>query len=684
MIKHVVQSVAFVGALFIASVGLSTVVAQDYSLSDIPKLTPESQHKAASRRIASYFTRYHYSRIELDEAMGQQIFDRYFEQLDYNRMFLLQSDVDRFQRYRNTFHEQLIAGNLDAAYAIHQVSLERRFERFEFALSVLDSKEFSFDEDAEFKFDRSEAPWATSKDELDAIWVMRVKNDALNLVMAGREEDEIIDNLKRRYSAALQRITQAQSEDAFQVVMNAFARSVDAHTSYLSPRNAERFQQNMNLSLEGIGALLRAEYDYTVIQSLVPGGPAEQSGQLSPNDRIIGVAQGDQEFVDIIGMRLDDVVQMITGPKGSVVRLQVLRDGQGAGAVPSIVEITRDEVRLEDREAKLRVETTDNDRRIGIIEIPGFYNNLTAHVKKHLETIQKDPVDALIIDLRGNGGGALNESITLTGLFIPAGPVVQVRESSGRVDVSQDPDPAVHYDGPLVVMVDRFSASASEIFAAAMQDYNRALVIGENTFGKGTVQQHRGLQRRFDLHANPMGSVQYTMAKFYRITGGSTQHKGVVPDIVFPSVVNPDEYGESRADNALPWAQIEPVEFVRLDRINAEKIAQLIEAHEARIAEDPEFAYILEDITRFRELRDRTSITLVKAEREAESAADRARQLQRVNERLARAGREPVESVDDVDSEFLEPDPFLDEAILITLDYLQSKQQAGRDVAIRP
>lgn len=683
MIKKVFQG--FIAALIVLALnaGLSIGIAQDYTLEDIPVLVAESQHKAASRRIAAYFTRYHYRQVELDERMGQQIFDRYFEQLDYNRMFFLQSDLERFQLHQNTFHEQLISGNLEIAYKIHQLSLERRFQRFAFALTILEEQSFDFEDDVDFVFDRSSDPWVQSVEELDSIWTLRVQNDALNLMLAGREREEVIDNLRRRYTAALQRITQAQSEDAFQVVMNAFARSVDAHTSYLSPRNAERFQQNMNLSLEGIGALLRAEFDYTVIQSLVPGGPAELSGQLSPSDRIIGVAQGDQEFVDIIGMRLDDVVQMITGPKGSVVRLQVLPDGQGASAVPRIVEIIRDRVRLEDREAKLRIETAFDERQIGIIEIPGFYNNLTEHVKAHLQTLKENPVDALIIDLRGNGGGALNESITLSGLFIPPGPIVQVRESSGRIDVSQDPEPLVHYDGPLVVLVDRFSASASEIFAAAMQDYQRALIIGEPTFGKGTVQQHRGLQRRFDLHANPMGSVQYTMAKFYRITGGSTQHKGVVPDITFPSMLNPEEYGESRATNALPWDQIEPVPFTSLNRVNTSLIAQLFDTHRERISKDPEFAYMLEDIERFRAMRERTSISLVRTNREAESAADRARQLDRINERLARKGFDAVESADDVDGEISEPDAFLQEAILITLDLIHWKQHGSDDIAIR-
>lgn len=686
MIKQVAKRTGFVLSLIAAAALLAVpAVAQSdtsYSASDIPKLQPEAQHKAASRRIAAYFTRYHYSNVELDTEMSQQIFDRYFEQLDYNRMFMLAEDIEQYRPYRDKFHVALIEGDLGVAYAIHQLNLQRRFERFQYALELLANvEEFDFTEEgASFPFDRTESEWATSKDELNSIWQLRVRNDALNLALAGREDSEIIDNLQRRYRSAMQQITQSKSEDAFQSVMNAFARSVDAHTSYLSPRNAERFQQNMNLSLEGIGAVLQAEYDYTVIRSLVPGGPAEKSGELNPNDRIIAVAQGDQDFVDVIGWRLDDVVELITGPKGSVVRLQILKESDGSGAAPQTVEIVREQVRLEDREAKITYETSATGERFAVITIPGFYNKLTDDVRTLLQELKaNDDVEGLVVDLRGNGGGALNESITLTGLFIPSGPVVQVRESSGRVDVSGDPDPSIAYDGPMVVMVDRFSASASEIFAAALQDYRRALVVGENTFGKGTVQQHRGLQRRFDLGNNPMGSVQYTMAKFYRINGGSTQHKGVVPDIQFPSLVDPEEFGESRADNALPWDQIDPVQFRAFNFVNDDLIAKLNTEHRLRIEADPEFAYLSEDVTRYRAMRDRTAISLVRAEREADSEADQQRLLQRINERRARAGLEPVESVDGVDEKFRSPDIFLQETIEIAADYINSMSGNARN-----
>lgn len=667
-------------SLFIAPWSLA--VTPNYSLDDLPKLSSESQHITASKRIASYFTRYHYTRVELDEAMSEQIFTRYFDQLDYNRMFFLQSDVDQFKEHNQSFHTMLLEGELSVPYEIYQLSLQRRYERYAHALTLLDDAEFDFEVEGErFYYDRTEEDWATSDDELDEIWAQRLKNDALNLAMAGRDHDEIIENLERRYQSAIQRLTQSQSEDAFQTVMNAFARSVEAHTSYLSPRNAERFQQNMNLQLEGIGATLQAEYDYTVIRSLVPGGPADQSGKLAPDDRIIAVAQGDKEFVDVIGWRLDDVVDLITGPKGSTVRLQVLKESQGTGGMAETIELVRDKVRLEDREAKAEVRTFEEGeyagRPVGVIEIPGFYNNLSADVRKLLADLESENIEGILVDLRGNGGGSLSESIYLTGLFIEQGPVVQVRDSSGRVDVSRDEGGTTYYDGPLAVMVDRFSASASEIFAAAIQDYNRGIILGEQTFGKGTVQQHRGLQRRFDFYSNPLGSVQYTIAKFYRINGGSTQHKGVVPDILFPSAFDPGEFGESRAENALPWDQIDSVNFERLEWLNDELVSNLNERHQVRIESDPEFKYVFDDIELYRERRDRDFISLVQSEREAESEQDSARRLSRINERLERAGKEAVESAEDAEERYTSPDPYLEEALRITLDFIASREQAS-------
>lgn len=668
-------------------VPVAVAIPPEHEISELPELEQEAQHNTASERITSYFTRYHFGSLTLDNELSEQIHERYFDLLDYSKMFLLKKDVEAATEYRHLFDNMLKRGELDVAYDIYQKSLERRFQRYEYALSLLEEDkpmDFSVEGD-KYYYDREDAEWAESREELDALWQTRVKYDALNLKLAGKEWPEITETLGKRYNSALNRLTKSKSEDVFQTLMTAFARSVEPHTSYLSPSNSERFQQNMNLELEGIGAVLQSEYDYTIIRSLVPGGPADKTGELSPEDKIIAVGQGsgegEEEFVDIIGMRLDDVVELIKGPKGTTVRLQVLKTSQGAGGTPSEVQIVRDKVKLEDRAAKAEVKEFEEGpykgRRLGVIEIPGFYNNLTADVKKLIEDLQSEKVEGLVVDLRGNGGGALTEAIGLSGLFIDKGPVVQVSDGRGRIDVSEDKDGKTYYDGPLFVMVDRYSASASEIFAAAMQDYERALIIGENTFGKGTVQQHRGLTRRFDFYDKPLGSVQYTIAKFYRINGGSTQLRGVQPDVVFPSFVEASDWGESKEDNALPWDKIDKASYSTVGKINSAEVQKLQQQLNQRIEGDPEFSYIFEEIERFREEKDKTWVSLVLAEREQKQEQQKEKQLERVNERLKRANKEPVESVEDAPEEFTEIDPLLDQASLVAFDFIDESQLAS-------
>merc|ERR1712000_366575 len=403
---------------------------------------------------------------------------------------------------------------------------------------------------------------------------------------------------------------------------------------------------------------------FTVIKSIVPGGPADKSNALKPEDKIIGVAQDDEEFVDVVGWRLDEVVDLIKGPKGSTVRLQVQKGTSDTKAM-SVVSLTRDKIKLEDRAAKSEVYEPETGpyagEKLGVITIPSFYNNLHADVKKELDSLKAQDVKGIIVDLRGNGGGSLTEATLLTGLFIEKGPVVQIRYGEGKVSVNRDTDGVVTYDGPLTVLVDRYSASASEIFAAAMQDYSRALIVGEQTFGKGTVQQHRGLGRIYDLYDNPLGSVQFTIAKFYRIDGGSTQHKGVVPDILYPSAVEPAEWGESQAENALPWDSINRANYTTFADGTA-ALDVLTAKHNKRILQDPEFSYIQDDIKEYKENKDKNFISLVKSVRESKKEESRENDLKRANERLARMGKEPVESLDDLPDELEELDPFLDEA----------------------
>ncbi|WP_318441090.1 carboxy terminal-processing peptidase [Photobacterium leiognathi] len=639
-----------------------------YSLSDLPQLAPEKQHATASKRVASRFTRSHYKHFSLDDKFSGQVFDRYIEMLDYNKSFLTASDVKQFERWRNQFDDQLQSGDTSGAFDIFNKVLQRRFERYKFALSQLNN-EIKFDKDEDFVIDRSELEWPKDQAELDEIWRKRVKYDALNLKLAGKNWKEIQETLGKRYNNAVKRLTQTHSEDVFQLYMNAFSREVDPHTSYLSPRNAEQFQSEMNLSLEGIGAVLQVKDDYTTIQSLVAGGPAAGSKKLAAGDRIIGVGQEGEKIVDIIGWRLDDVVQLIKGPKGSKVILDILPEGKNSKSYT--VTIVRDKIRLEDRAVKSEVKTVEG-KKIGVIEVPSFYVGLSEDTKKELVKLNKDKVDGIVIDLRNNGGGALTEATALSGLFISSGPIVQVRDSYGRVKVNSDSDDQVFFDGPLTVLINRYSASASEIFAAAMQDYGRAVVLGEQSFGKGTVQQHRSLNHLYDLFDKPLGHVQYTIQKFYRINGGSTQNLGVVPDISFPTAVDPSETGESVEDNALPWDSIKPAKYQQLHSYSS-ILPKLNEEHLARIKKDMEFGFIDEDIQTYKKEKDINTISLNEKARIAEQDKEDAERLARLNQRQKSLGEKPFTDLDAVPKDYEAPDAYLDEAVDITVDLAKIK-----------
>ncbi|MEL7478935.1 MAG: carboxy terminal-processing peptidase [Pseudomonadota bacterium] len=638
---------------------------------DIPVLKQEAQHTTASKRVTNLFTRQHYKRFSFNDALSEQIFDRYVESLDYSKSIFLQSDIARYEANKKQFDDALMSGKLDFAYDLFNLSLQRRFERFQYAISLLD-KEMTFDKEDAFYYDREEAEFAKTQGELNEYWRQRVKSDALRLKLTGKAWPEIKELLTKRYNNALKRLSQTDSEDAFQVVMNAFARSIEAHTSYLSPRRAEQFKMDMDLELEGIGAVLGYDEDYTVIRSLVPGGPADKSEKIKPDDKIVGVAQEGEEFVDVIGWRLDNVVDLIKGPKGTKVRLQYLK-GSDTHGTPKVVEIVRDKIKLEDRAAKSDVfeaKYSDLTSKIGVIEIPSFYNNLSKDVKVELTKLKEQNVDGIVIDLRQNGGGSLYEATQLTGLFIDQGPVVQIHTAYNRVEAQKDRDGITFYDGPITVLVDRYSASASEIFAAAIQDYGRGVVIGEQTFGKGTVQQHRPLAKNYDLFSNQLGSVTYTIAKFYRINGGSTQHKGVVPDILLPSAIDPEEWGESQEDNALPWDKINQAKYKSLDNLSP-LVTYLNEKHTSRVASEPEFNYVLADIERYNSEKDKNFISLVESQRLKDREESEQRSLARTNERLKRLGLEAVKDLDDVPEIISELDPYLEEAALITQDLIQ-------------
>ncbi|MEJ4044475.1 carboxy terminal-processing peptidase [Erwinia sp. SLM-02] len=641
----------------------------------IPQLHQEAQHATVSERVTSRFTRSHYRQFDLDKDFSAKIFDRYLNLLDYSHNVLLASDIAQYADKKTTLGEELKTGQLSVFYDLYNLTQKRRFERYQYALSVL-SKPMNFTGNDTIDIDRSKAAWPKTTDELNALWDAKVKYDELSLKLTGKDEKEIREVLTKRYQFAERRLAQSNSEDVFQLAMTAFAHEIDPHTNYLSPRNTEQFNTEMSLSLEGIGAVLQMDDDYTVINSMVAGGPAAKSKAITVGDRIVGVGQPGKPIVDVIGWRLDDVVAQIKGPKGSKVRLEVLPAGKGTKT--RIITLTREKIRLEDRAVKMTVHNVGKEK-VGVLDIPGFYVGLTDDVKVQLQKLQKQNVDSIVIDLRTNGGGALTEAVSLSGLFIPGGPVVQVRDNIGKVREDSDNDGVTYYKGPLVVLVDRFSASASEIFAAAMQDYGRALIVGEPTFGKGTVQQYRSLNRIYDQMLRPewpaLGSVQYTIQKFYRINGGSTQRKGVTPDLLMPTGVEAIETGEKFEDNALPWDSVTAATYTKIGDLQPLE-PKLLKDHQDRIAKDAEFQYIIKDIARFNANKDkRNIISLNLAEREKENREDDALRLERINARLKAEGKKPLVKLDDLPKDYKEPDPYLDETVNIANDLAQLEKQ---------
>ncbi|WP_063656708.1 carboxy terminal-processing peptidase [Candidatus Arsenophonus triatominarum] len=646
----------------------------------LPQLQQERQHAIISERVVSRFTRSHYRQFNLDENFSSKIFARYLNLLDYSHNVFLQSDIDKFASEKSKVGQQLETGHLNELYAIFNLAQQRRYERFQYALSRLNMP-LDFANNDVIEVDRSKAPWPKTIEELNRLWDAKVKFDWLNLKLSGKNDSEIKPILTKRYNFALKRLAQTQSEDVFQLIMNAFAREIDPHTNYLSPRNTEQFNSEMSLSLEGIGAVLRQDEDYIIINSMVAGGPAAKNKLLKVGDKIIGVGQTSKSMTDVVGWRLDDVVALIKGPKGSKVRLEVISDSKRAK--PHSVTLIREHIRLEYMAVKLTIKNVGK-KKVGVLDIPSFYVGLTNDVKTQLQKMAKSHVTALVIDLRGDGGGALTEAVSLSGLFIPGGPIVQVRDNNGKIRQDVDDDDVVYYKGPLTVLIDRFSASASEIFAAAMQDYGRALIVGESSFGKGTVQQYHPLSHVYDHMLRPdwpaLGSVKYTIQKFYRINGGSTQCKGVTPDVVMPTGIDTAETGENFEDNVLPWDSIMPASYSVVGNIS-QYVANLIANYKERIAKNPEFKYIEEDIARYRAMKaSKNIISLNYVKREKENREADAIKLGRINERFARQGKAPLKTIDDLPKNYELPDPYLDETVKIAVDLadLQASHQTKK------
>jgi carboxyl-terminal processing protease len=632
-------------------------------------LSPEAEHPETALAVLEQLARHHYVRRAIDDTLSSDTLDHYLDALDPQRAYFLEGDIAQFERYRYTLDDALRRGDLTPAFEIfnrYQTAAESQLESL---LRLLEGgiETLDFSKEEYLAMDRSEEPFLASADAREDLWRRRLKASVLSLKLADKADEEIGPLLEKRYRNRLHRLKQTTAEDAFQLFMNALAASYDPHTQYFSPRTSENFNIQMSLSLEGIGAVLRVEDEYTTIASLVPAGPAEKSKQIKPSDRISAVAQGeDGEFVDVVGWRLDDVVDLIRGPAGTTVRLEVLPPDSEAGAPPRVLSLVREAVKLEEQSAQsevLEVPRGQDTYRIGVIDIPTFYidfkalqqgdpeyKSTTRDVQRLIEGLRCEaveasdaedeapcePVDGIVIDLRNNGGGSLQEANALTGLFIEAGPTVQIRSASGRVDLFNDEDGQVAWEGPLAVLVNRLSASASEIFAGAIQDYQRGLVLGGQTFGKGTVQTLIPLNR---------GQLKMTQAKFYRVSGQSTQHQGVIPDIEYPEVYDRDEIGESTLDDALPWDVIRPTRYRRGPNL-APLLALLEDRHETRVETDPDFAYLEAMVERARARSARNRLSLNEAQRRLEREEDETLRLAIENTRREAKGLPVVASLE--------------------------------------
>ncbi|MCC2959188.1 carboxy terminal-processing peptidase [Massilia sp. IC2-278] len=608
------------------------------------QMKPVEAQAQAALWASRVLARYHYKAMPLDDAMSEKIFDNYFEALDGEKLYFTQVDLDRYAPLRTRLDDAINNEDLSQPFAIYNLYQQRFADRMTYARSLLKTK-FDFTADETLQLDREKAPWAKNEDEVRELWRKRVKNDWLRLKLAGKDDKGIRETLDKRYANYVARMKKLNNEDVFQMFMNAYATAIEPHTNYLGPRSADNFDISMRLSLEGIGAVLQTRDDYTIIREIVPGSPADKSGKLKVGDRVVGVAQGNGAFTDVLGWRIDDVVQLIRGEKGSTVRLDVIPADAGVDAKHITVAMVRKKISMEEQAAKksiIEVKENGVNRRIGVISLPTFYQDFEARrkgdkdfksatrdVERILGELKKDRVDNVLIDLRNNGGGSLVEAVELTGLFIDKGPVVQQRTAEGRIEVEGDVKPGLAWDGPMGVLINRGSASASEIFAAAIQDYGRGLVIGEPSFGKGTVQTLLDLDRFSQSDKVRYGELKMTIAQFFRINGGTTQLRGVTPDIKLPVLSDTEHFGESSFGNALPWVSIKPATYVPLGNLK-ELVDPLQKRHEARIAKDKDFADLREDMAEVMKIRKENAISLNEAvrrkERDAQDARSKARE----------------------------------------------------------
>lgn len=597
-------------------------------------LQPTDTQRKVERLVFGILSNYHYRKVPVNDSLSSKIFDAYLKNLDPNKVYFLASDIEEVEKYRFTIDEQLNLGDLTSAFQIYNLYQKRMLERFAYVDKII-KQPMDFTLDETYQPDREKAAWAKSSADLDDYWRKDVKRQLVDWKIGGKADTTAVRELNDRYKRSAKYMARTRAEDVFQVFMNAYTESIDPHTSYMIPKAAQEFNKDMAQSFEGIGATLRLEGDYVTIQDLVPGGPAFRSKQINPKDRIVGVAQGDDgAFVDVIGWFTDDAVKLIRGPKGTVVRLKILPGSGVTGSPTSEVRIVREKIKLEEQTAKkevLNFKQGSSTYKLGLITIPMFYRDFegarkretdfkstSADVRKFLNEFKQEGIDGLVIDLRNNGGGSLIEAVELTGLFIPKGPVVQRKQSDGKISQEVDRDPMQVYDGPMAIMINRFSASASEIFAAAIQDYKRGIIVGEQSYGKGTVQSVIDLDNYMANEKDPVGQLKITLEKFYRVNGSSTQHKGVSPDFALPSAFSAEEFGESSQPSALPWDMIPTTAYTPTNNIVAPTLAQLQTAFQARLKTKPDLIKLKQDFERWKKIKEQNSISLNMEKRKKE------------------------------------------------------------------
>jgi carboxyl-terminal processing protease len=639
----------------------NTIVTSETSLTeDIKPIAAQYKAEELSARILS---NYHYRKIQLNDSLSSAIFDKYIDGIDHGRLYYLASDMAEFEKYRYSFDDFLQKRELDIPFNMYNLFRKRYQERSEYIQTLLKTpKPFDYSVDESLNTDREKVAWAKSDDELNDTWRKYLKSEALDLKLAGKADSSVVKTLSDRYKNRDRGLSRIRTEQVFQMFMNAYAESLDPHTSYMAPTSADRFKQEMSQSVEGIGALLREEDNYIKIVEVVPGGPAFKGKQLKKEDKIIGVAQGDEgKFVDLVGWFVDDAVKLIKGPKGTVVRLQIVSADALSSTPPKEIRLVREKIKLEDSRAKkeiVSINSGNKDYKIGVIDIPLFYRDFegaqkkekefsstTRDVQKLITELQGENVDGIVIDLRNNGGGSLTEAVSLTGLFINKGPVVQVKEGQGDIQVETDNDPMIAYNGPMAVMVNRFSASASEIFAAAIQDYKRGIIVGEQTYGKGTVQTLIDLNQWAPKETDQLGQVKLTVAKFYRINGSSTQLKGVMPDLELPSAFKENEYGEGSQKSALPWDQIPSSKYDLTNDINDKIVGQLRDKYKQRLKSDEELKKLVKTLDEFKKARENKVVSLQESKRKIERE-----EAEKKRAALKQLGEEPEEDEDEADT----------------------------------